>query len=70
MYCPMKFNQIAGHSQGFSPCKEDSSQNCICDGQDCAWWIENEERCAITDIALNMEDIRISLDIIQSKTPN
>lgn len=31
MYCPMKFNQISGHSEGFGPVIDDSFNNCLCD---------------------------------------
>lgn len=68
MYCPMKFNQIAGHSEGFGPAMDDLSNKCICEKEQCAWWTYNsgdQGYCAITRIA-----IEINAEIVIDNNPD
>lgn len=56
MNCPMTFN--TPDQRGISPC------TCDCN---CAWWVTGRDGgyCAITSIALSLQDINTTLDNIE-----
>lgn len=57
MKCPLMVNTREGELQVLIPYPKD------CLGEECAWFVETQDRCAIKDIALSLGFI--SLDMTQ-----